>query len=250
MTVDSSKDYSTSSSSSSDDSSCELNNSNPHQISSARSYTPNSTDILSSSPMSAGLEGHVPLPFSTSVTLNTHSTSSARNRKQLCQSISVDEQPSNVIMMVAPLELAASAPKTMTTTTPCSTLHDVNKINVTSAAPNSSNANDDFAKVEAKVTSAIATTTTTTTTTASADDDVVTVVATTSLAAAVAVTMIPMTSTPGVDGFHLMPDLAMFDLINQTSRQFVLKPATPGLQIKCQIYRQKVVNQPNDSYDN
>lgn len=245
MTVDSSKDYSTSSSSSSDDSSCELNNSNPHQISSARSYTPNSTDILSSSPMSAGLEAPVALPFSTSVTLQTHSTSSARNRKQLCQSISVDEQPSNVIMMVAPLELAASALKTMTTTTPCSTLHD-DKINVTSAT-NSSIANDDFAKVEAKVTSAVATTTTTT---ASADDDVVTVVATTSLAATVAVTMIPMTSKPGVDEFHLMPDLSMFDLINQTSRQFVLKPATPGLQIKCQIYRQKVVNQPNDSYDN
>lgn len=234
MTVDSSKDYSTSSSSSSDDSSCELNNSNPHQISSARSYTPNSTDLLSSSPMSAGLEAPVALPFSTSVTLHTHSTSSsARNRKQLCQSISVDEQPSNVIMMVAPLELAASAPKTMTTTTPCSTLND-DKINVTSAATNSSNANDDFAKVEAKVTSAVATTTTT----ASADDDVVTVVATTSIAAAV--TMIPMTSKPGVDEFHLMPDLSMFDLINQTSRQFVLKPATPGLQIKCQIYRQKV----------
>jgi hypothetical protein len=34
-------------------------------------------------------------------------------------------------------------------------------------------------------------------------------------------------------------DLTMFDLLDKTSKKFVLKPATLGLNIRCQIYRQK-----------
>jgi hypothetical protein len=34
-------------------------------------------------------------------------------------------------------------------------------------------------------------------------------------------------------------DLSMFDLLDKTSKKFVLKPATLGLNIRCQIYRQK-----------
>jgi hypothetical protein len=34
-------------------------------------------------------------------------------------------------------------------------------------------------------------------------------------------------------------DLSIFDLLDKTSKKFVLKPATLGLNIRCQIYRQK-----------
>lgn len=34
-------------------------------------------------------------------------------------------------------------------------------------------------------------------------------------------------------------DLSMFDLLDKTSKKFILKPGTIGLSLKCQIYRQK-----------
>jgi hypothetical protein len=42
-----------------------------------------------------------------------------------------------------------------------------------------------------------------------------------------------------VNGNHLTCDMSIFNLLDTTSRKFVLKPATMALTIKCQIYRQK-----------
>lgn len=38
---------------------------------------------------------------------------------------------------------------------------------------------------------------------------------------------------------HADIDLSIFELIDKTSKKFIVKPATIGMQIKCQIYRQK-----------
>lgn len=158
MTIDSSKDYSTSSSS--EESSWDISTS--QQSGTTACCTPNSTI---SEPIPASLLQLADNPVARTPSIKKH----------LKQSVSIDEQSSNGMMMVAPLQTAGNDVNGITNK------HD-NKI----TAPNSD---------------------------------------------ACAPTMISDVQ---------IPDLSMFDLINQTSRLFVLKPATMGLKINCQIYRQKV----------
>lgn len=206
MTIDSSKDYSTSSSE--EDSSWDINHS--HQ--STKICTPTSIVSVSSEPIGP-LVSHQ-TEFSTDISRKTSSTNNSK--KILRHSLSIDDQASNGIMMIAPLETAAHSGSTEDSSiTKKLTIKNNTSVNINKLTTTSIKDTTMLNSIDKKET------------TPTNNNNI-------------AATSIPIElPTPSsIDPY--MPDFSMFDLINQTSRQFVLKPATAGLQIKCQIYRQKV----------
>jgi hypothetical protein len=139
---------------------------------------------------------------------NHHHQSNPNNHhtmfKQLSKSVSIDEQSSNGIMMIAPLTTSHNGDEEPSSSSLSSTYGGV-------GVRSSSSELEPIVPFSKQPSSS------------SSSNDT--------------------KSSPQIidaSAIHLL-DFSMFDLIDKTSRKFVLKPATVGLQIKCQIYRQKVI---------